>query len=386
MFANLLQVSYQFIDSLWVGNLIGENALGSVSVASTVIFVALSFIIGFNNATLTILSQQKGKEDRLGLAKYLNAFVFLLIGLSLIIGLVGYIFAEKVLQLLNTPLDMIYEAKTYLQINTLGIAFLVGYNFIGTVMRAVGDSITPLKIVLGAVILNTVLDPILIYNANLGVNGAALATVIAQGTAFLVGLAYVLKNKLVPFSKPSIPAKEEVLTILKLGIPSGLQMSVISTGVAAITSVVNSFGPAVVSGFSAAQRLDSIIMLPAQALGTAVTSIAGQNIGMNKWDRVFKTSRFGMIYNFSTMIPIAAVIYIFAEPAIKLFIQEPQSVAFGKQYLQTIALFYPFLGINFVLNGVVSAAGAMYQVLILNSISYWVFRYPITLILSSYLR
>ena len=342
MFANLLQVSYQFIDSLWVGNLIGENALGSVSVASTVIFVALSFIIGFNNATLTILSQQKGKEDRLGLAKYLNAFVFLLIGLSLIIGLVGYIFAEKVLQLLNTPLDMIYEAKTYLQINTLGIAFLVGYNFIGTVMRAVGDSITPLKIVLGAVILNTVLDPILIYNANLGVNGAALATVIAQGTAFLVGLAYVLKNKLVPFSKPSIPAKEEVLTILKLGIPSGLQMSVISTGVAAITSVVNSFGPAVVSGFSAAQRLDSIIMLPAQALGTAVTSIAGQNIGMNKWDRVFKTSRFGMIYNFSTMIPIAAVIYIFAEPAIKLFIQEPQSVAFGKQYLQTIALFYPF--------------------------------------------
>ena len=155
-------------------------------------------------------------------------------------------------------------------------------------------------------------------------------------------------------------------------------MSVISAGVAAIMSVVNSFGGAAVSGFSAAKRLDSIIMLPAQALGTAVTSMSGQNIGVNRWDRVYKVAKQGVIFNFLTMLPIALIIYILAEPAIRLFIKDADSVAFGKQYLQTIAFFYPFLGINFVLNGAVRASGAMYQVLLLNIISFWVLRYPLT--------
>lgn len=382
---NLLQVSYQFIDSLWVGNLIDDNALGSVAVAGTVISVALSFIIGINNATLTILSQQRGKEDESGMVRYLNAFVVLLIALSLIVGVVGFAFAEPILRLLNTPSDMLYEAKGYLQINTLGIGFLVGYNFIGTVMRAMGDSKTPLKIVFGAVVLNSILDPIFISIFGLGVNGAAIATIISQGLSFLAGLYYVLDNKLAPFTKPKIPARGEIFTILKLGIPSGLQMSVISAGVAAITGVVNSFGPIVVSGFSAAKRLDSVIMIPAQALGTAVTSMAGQNIGVGKWDRVYKITRYGLLYNTLTMLFIAIMIYVFAEPAIGLFINEAESIAFGKQYLETIAFFYPFLGINFVLNGAVRASGAMYQILILNIISFWVLRFPLTKTFSSFL-
>lgn len=383
MLTNLLQVSYQFIDSLWVGNLIGANALGAVAVASTVIFVALSFIIGINNATLTILSQQKGKQDEVGLTRYLNAFVVLLVLLACIATLLGFFFAETILKLLNTPSTMFYQSKSYLQINSLGMVFLIGYNFIGTVLRALGDSKTPLIIVFIAVILNTVLDPIFIAYFKLGVNGAALATIIAQGLAFFVGLHFVLKRKLAPFSIPSIPAKEEVLLIMKLGIPSGLQMSVISAGIAAIMSVVNSFGPAVVSGFSAAQRLDSVIMLPAQALGTAVNSMAGQNIGVNKWERVFKTAKYALIYNLLIMFFIALLIFIFAEHSLGLFIQEADSLRFGKKYLQTIAMFYPFLGINFILNGTVRASGAMYQVLILNIISFWALRYPLTLAFSS---
>ncbi|NMA68447.1 MAG: MATE family efflux transporter, partial [Desulfitobacterium sp.] len=337
MLTNLLQVSYQFIDSLWVGNLIGANALGSVAVASTVIFVALSFIIGINNATLTILSQQKGKKDDVGLSRYLNAFVVLLVCLSLIVGLLGFFCAEMILKLLNTPSSMLYEAKTYLQINSLGIVFLIGYNFIGTVLRALGDSKTPLKIVLAAVILNTFLDPLFIAGFNLGVNGAAIATIISQGLAFVAGLYIVLKGKLAPFSVPFIPANEEVFLILKLGVPAGLQMSVISAGIAAIMSVVNSFGPHVVSGFSAAQRLDSLIMLPAQALGTAVNSMAGQNIGVKRWERVFKIAKYGLIYNLLIMFSIATLIFFLAEPALRLFIQEPDSLRFGKKYLQTIA-------------------------------------------------
>ncbi|NLM52961.1 MAG: MATE family efflux transporter [Firmicutes bacterium] len=385
MLANLLQVSYQIVDSLWVGNLIGANALGAVSVAGTVIFVAFSFILGINNATLTILSQQKGKGDERALARYLNAFVVLLAALSLLASFVGYAFAEIILKLLNTPPAMLGQAKAYLQINSMGMIFVIGYNFIGTVLRALGDSKTPLKIVLAAVILNTVLDPIFIATFNLGVNGAALATILAQGLAFLAGLYIILKGKLAPFSVPYLPEKKEVLLILKLGIPAGLQMSVISAGAAAVMSVVNAFGPFVVSGYSAAHRLDHVIMLPAQALGTAVNSMAGQNIGANKWERVFKIARYGLFTNFCIMFFLALLVYFLAEPAIKLFIQEPAAVGFGKTFLQTIAFFYPFLGINFILNGTVRASGAMYQVLILNIISFWVLRYPLTLTFSSLL-
>lgn len=382
MITNLLQASYQFIDSLWVGNLIGADALGAVAISGTVVFTVLSFVIGLNNAALTILSQQKGRGSESGLRRYLNAFVVLLSGMSVVLGVAGFIFAEPLLLLLGTPEEMLAMGVSYLRINFIGILFLFGYNFIGTVFRSVGDSKTPLYFVLAAVILNTVLDPLFIYVFGWGVQGAAYATILSQGIAFAAGAIYSVRKSLVPFSKPHIPARREVLDILKLGIPAGLQMSVISAGVMAIMSVVASFGPAVVAGYGAAQRLDSLIMLPAQALGTAVNSMAGQNIGAGRWDRVHKITLYGFIYNLIVMFAIAILIILFAGYGIKLFITEPEATDFGINYLKAIALFYPFLGINFVLNGAVRAAGAMFQVLVLNIISFWILRFPITYILS----
>ncbi|GIQ68784.1 hypothetical protein XYCOK13_16080 [Xylanibacillus composti] len=309
MATNLLQVSYQFVDSLWVGNLIGASALGAVAVSSVVIFTILSFIIGLNNAALTILSQQKGKKDESGLARYLNAFVVLMTLLSAALGLLGYVSADSLLRLLGTPADMLHDARVYLQINCLGILFLFGYNFIGTVMRSLGDSRTPLHFVMAAVVLNAMLDPLFIAGFGWGVQGAAAATIVSQGLAFLYGLFVVLSKRLAPFTWPRLPAREEIALILRLGIPAGLQMAVISAGAAAIMSVVTSFGEQVVAGFSAAQRLDSVIMLPAQALGTAVNSMAGQNIGIRRWERVSRIARYGVLYNLFLMLAIAVVIF-----------------------------------------------------------------------------
>lgn len=161
--ANMLQVSYQFIDSLWVGNLIGASALGSVGIASTVINVGLAFILGINNATLTVLSQQRTKGDREGLSRYLNAFVVLLSTLGTVASVIGFILAENILSLLNTPETMMADATTYLQINSIGILFIIGYNFMGTILQALGDSVTPLKIVFVATLLNKILDPLFDY-------------------------------------------------------------------------------------------------------------------------------------------------------------------------------------------------------------------------------
>src|SRR5699024_7444389 len=212
-------------------------------------------------------------------------------------------------------------------------------------------------------LLNIILNPLFIAGLDFGINGAAFATIFAQGSAFLYGIIHVLSKKLAPFSLPTVPSKQEVGLILNLGIPSGLQMAVISAGSAAIMSVVTIFGSGVVAGFGAAQRLDRILMLPAHALGTAVNSMAGQNIGVRNWSRVKKIAKYGVLYNFSIMMLVGLIVVIFAEYGIRLFIDETEAVAFGTKYLQIVALCYPFLGINFILNGIVRASGAMYQVL-----------------------
>ncbi|UJL46119.1 MATE family efflux transporter [Virgibacillus sp. NKC19-16] len=382
MLTNLLQTSYQFADSLWVGNLLGADALGAVSISGVIIFTVLSFVIGLNNAALAILSQQKGQDNEAGLKRYLNAFVVILTIMAVTLGTAGFVFAEGLLGLMGTPEDMMAEAAAYLQINFLGILFLFGYNFISTVLRALGDSKTPLRFVTIAVVMNIVINPLFIAGFNLGVEGAAYATIVSQGAAFIYGIVYVLYRKLAPFSFPTLPSRQEVGLILNLGIPSGLQMAVISAGSAAIMSVVTTFGGPVVAGFSASQRLDSLVMLPAQALGVAVSSMAGQNIGVRNWSRVRSIAKYGVLYNFSVMLVIGIIVVLFAEYGVRLFIQEEDAVQFGTRYLQIIALCYPFLGINFILNGIVRAAGAMYQVLALNIISFWVLRYPLTALFS----
>lgn len=378
MLANLLQNSFQLVDSLWIGNLLGAQMLGAVAVSSVIMFTVLSFVIGLNNAALTILSQQRGRGDDDGLRRYLNAFIVILFALSLGLGAAGFFLSGTLLGLLGTPAEILDAATQYLQITFLGMLFLFGYNFISTVLRALGDSRTPMRFVALAVALNVVLDPLLIHTVGLGVRGVALATVISQGAAFVYGASHVLRRRLAPLNGLRLPSGTEVRTILHLGIPAGLQMAVISAGSAAIMSVVTHFGADVVGGFGAAQRLDQLIMLPAQALGIAVASMAGQNIGSRNWERVDQIARVAVVYNLAIMFSIALVVVLVAEPGIKLFIRDPEAVAFGTSYLRIIALCYPFLGINFVLNGVVRASGAMYQVLVLNVISFWVLRYPLT--------
>lgn len=375
---NLLQTSYQIVDSLWVGNLLGAKSLGSVAISSSIILTVLSFVIGLNNAALAILSQQKGRGDEDGLKRYLNAFVVILAVMVLFLSVGGVVFSESLLSLLGTPADMMSSAKAYLQINFFGMLFLFGYNFISTVLRSLGDSKTPLRFVSIAVGLNIVIDPLFIAGFNWGIEGAAYATIFSQGFAFTYGLFHVLRNKLAPFAIPSMPKWSEVKLILNLGIPSGLQMSVITAGSAAILSVVTMFGGEIVGGYSAAQRLDNIISLPAKSLGTAVSSMAGQNIGIGSWRRVSSITKHGLLYNFTVMISIGILVFLFGEYGVKLFVQEAAAVEFATKYLKIMAFCFPFIGVNFILNGVVRASGAMYQILVLNIISFWVLRYPLT--------
>jgi putative MATE family efflux protein len=381
---NVLQTSYQFIDSLWVGNLLGSDALASVSVSASVVFTMLSFIIGMNGATLTILAQRKGAGDEEGLKESLNAFVVVFAILSAGIGVLGYIFSPHILNLIGTPKAIHSLATQYLQVNFIGIVFLFGYNFIGTVLRALGDSRTPIRFVFMAVLLNTVLAPLFISYFGWGIVGAAIATIISQGFSFVYALIYTRRTGAIPFVRPHIPSRQYALAIFRLGIPAGLQMMVISGGMIAIMSVVNAFGADVVAGFGASQRMDSLIMLPIVTLGSAVNSMAGQNIGAGKWERVGEITRSGIILIISVSLVIALAVYFTAPMLLNLFVDNPKSISFGTLYLSTVCFFYPFLGINFILNGIIRGAGGMMQILLLNFISFWVLRYPLTAFFSKF--
>ena len=378
LLANLLQASMLLINGLWVGNLLGSAAFGAVAIGTTVIMVVLAFAIGVNNATLTIFAQLRGEGSREAIHAYLSAFVIILTLLSALIGVTGFVFTDALLSLLDTPAAVHDAAKVYLRINFVGAFFLVGYNFIGTALRAFGDSKTPLYFVLLATVLTTLLSPLFIAVMGLGVAGAAYAIVLAQAGAFFVSLVYLERKFAGHRFRLQVPKRKEIYTITRLGIPSGVQMVVIYAGMTAILSLVNSLGAHAVAGFGAAQRLDSIVLLPTVALGIAVNAMAAQNIGAQKWQRVAQISRVGVIYAISVMLMMACILFIWAEPLVRLFLQDEGSVTFGKTYLRTLAFFYPFIGLNFIFNGVVRGAGAMFQVLMLNIISLWLLRVPLT--------
>lgn len=379
---NVLQTSYQFVDSLWVGNLLGADALAALSLSNPITFAVLSFMIGINGTTLTILSQHRGQNDHEGIRKSLNAFVVILGSLALVLGVAGFFATDALLGLIGAPAELLPMARTYLQINFLGIVFLLGYNFISTVLRALGDSRTPLRIVLVAVILNIVLDPLFIAGFGWGMAGAAYATVTAQGVAFLFGLFICIRSGRVPFTRPRLPERKYAQAVLRLGLPGGLQMVAISSGQVVIMSIVASFGATVVAGFGAAQRIESIIMIPAQTLGTAVNSMAGQNIGAGRWQRVTAIARTGLLLIVLCSLLLSALVVLNAEALIRMFVSDAETVSFGAAYLSTTAFFFLFLGVNFVLNGIVRSSGAMLSVLILNIISFWVLRFPLVYLFS----
>ncbi len=378
LLTNLLQASMQVINSLWVGNLLGSEGFAAVTIGTTIMSLVLAFVFGINNATLTIFAQLKASGDRRQINDYLSAFTLILIALSLLISMTGFLFTERLLLVMNAPASVMEEASAYLKINFAGTILLVGYNFIGTALRAFGDSKTPLYFVLLATVLVAALNPFLISGMGLGIAGSAWAIVLAQSIAFLSSLVYLSRRFKGHSFTLRVPTTGQIKTILELGIPSGLQLIVIYAGMTVILALVNSLGGSAVAGFGAAQRLDNIIILPAIALSTAVNTMAAQNIGQQKWDRVSLIARVGLVYNVGIMLAIATVLFLWAEPLIRLFVQEPESVAFGTTYLRTIAFFYPFLGLNFILNGVVRGSGAMFRVLVLNIISLWVLRVPLT--------
>ncbi len=391
LIGNVLQSLNQIIDAFWVGRFVGPNALASVAVSGSVVFALLAFVFGFVIATSTMVAQYKGAKDQESLQKTVDSSVKALTLAAIVLTVIAIILTPYILRILQTPAEIFDLAQTYLMIFFSGLVFIGGYNYLSAILRGLGNSKTPLYFLIIATVTNIILDPILIIGIGpvpeLGVAGAALATVFSQALAFGLGLMYIKKHDL-GFKMRLFKGKVEsfyLTKMIKMGIPAGLQQVVVSLAVVAVMGAVNVQGAATVAGFGTATRLDGFILLPAMSLGLAISAMVGQNIGAGKWERIPSIVRSGMLMTFVITGSLTLVLFFLREQALGLFTDDPQVIEAGASYLKIVAFaFIPF-SFMFIITGVLRGAGDMIWGLVLTAASLWVIRVPAVYILAHYL-
>ena len=339
---NLFQQAYTIVDSAIVGRYVGETALAAVgaSYALTSIFICIA--IGGGIGASVIISHHFGGHNygrmKTGIRTALLSFLFI----SLILGGIGLIFSQQIMEVLNTPADAIDIAVTYLNIYFLGLPFLFMYNILSSMFNALGESRIPLYLLIFSSVLNIFLDLYMVAVLNLGVAGAAYATFIAQGISAVLSLIiFIVTLQKLPGKAEGWLSKTEFSDMSRIALPSILQQSTVSIGMMLVQSVVNSFGTQILAGFSAAMRIESLCVVPMSAIGNAMSSYTAQNIGAEKEERISQGYRMG---NFMIIV-IAVILCLFLEIAHKP--------------LEFIGFFFCMIGFKMAVDGILRGAGAV---------------------------
>ena len=360
---NLFQQAYTIVDSAIVGRYVGETALAAVgaSYALTSIFICIA--IGGGIGASVIISHHFGAHNYGRMKTCIRTALLSFLFISLILGGIGFIFSQQIMEVLNTPADTIDIAVTYLNIYFLGLPFLFMYNILSSMFNALGESRIPLYLLIFSSVLNIFLDLYMVAVLNLGVAGAAYATFIAQGISAVLSLIiFVATLHQLEGKAEGWFSKTEFSDMSRIALPSILQQSTVSIGMMLVQSVVNSFGTQILAGFSAAMRIESLCVVPMSAIGNAMSSYTAQNIGAEKEERISQGYRAG---NFMIIV-IAVILCFFLEiahkPLIALFLDnEPsaQTIVTGEGYLKFIGFFFCMIGFKMAVDGILRGAGAV---------------------------
>ncbi len=381
---NLFQQAYNFVDSIIVGQLIGKEALAAVGASFPIIFALISFVIGIATGGTIIISQFFGAKDYEKVRRSIDTLYIFIFFASIVITTLGITLSRHIFELINLPAEIIPDAKVYLNTFLLGTVFLFGYNGTASILRGLGDSMTPLVFLIISSIANIGLDILFIKYLGMGVQGAALATVVAHGGAFISAILYLNRtHKLVQLRLKELVFDWEIFwKSVKIGIPSGLQQTFVSFGMVALFRIVNSFGTNVIAAYSVAGRIDSLAMLPAMNFGQALSTFVGQNIGANKIHRI----RSGLIatLGMSSLVSIAitCIIILFRQQLVGLFTPDPDVIAVGSSYLIIVSSCYIVFSIMFSLTGVLRGAGDTIVPMFITLLSLWIIRIPLASLLS----
>lgn len=388
-FTSMLQQLYNVADTVIAGKFIGKHALASVSGCGAVMFLLASLFMGIGIGATSIISQYYGSKDTDNLRKSVDTFMLFIYVGSILFLIVGLVFAEPLLRLLNTPEDIFEHSLSYLRIIFLGGPALFGYSATSSILYGIGNSKTPLKILGFSGLLNILLNILFVTTTKLGVSGLALSTSISQFVSFILCVIYINRNQ----ADISLHLRSAKLSlthlkrIIKIGLPSGVQQIGVSLSFLAVQSLVNSFGSLVIAGVGSAEKVEQIAFLPIVSLGSALSTFTGQNIGASKIERVHT----GLVSTVIMSTILSAIIYIFviiflSESILLIFTNDENVISYGLKYLRVIGPFYFVLGFSFVLLGVMRGSGATFVPMIIGLVGQVGLRVPLAYFLVSIIK
>lgn len=315
--------------------------------------------MGISTGAGVVIAQFFGAGDLSKMKKAIHNSIALTLVIGVVLTVIGLVFNDPILKAIGVPSDVFSEASTYLSIYFWSLIFVMIYNMGSGILRSVGDSKRPLYFLIFSSIINIVLDFLFVKNFGFGVAGAGYATLIAQAISAIMVMYVLMKTedsykvvlKDIKFDK------EILLKIIKIGLPTGLQQSIVSLSNVIVQSYINVYGASVIAGYSVTIKIDGFVNLPLQAFNMAITTFVGQNIGAKQYNRVKKGA---YITTFLAMVTIGffvVIMYFFGRDFIALFNQEKDVIDAGRLMQLTFLPFYIFLPINQVINGVLRGAG-----------------------------
>ena len=356
---NLFQQLYNTVDSIIVGNYIGKDALAAVGSTGSVINLLLAFCVGASAGAGVVIAQFYGAKDEKNMKNAVHTTIAISIVSGVIMTVLGIVATPVLLRWMGTPEEVFTQAVVYLRIYFGGILFSVIYNFAAGVLNAVGNSKKALQYLMIAAVTNAVLDWVFIVVFHMGVEGVALATDIGQFVSFIYIIRYMIKSDdLYHLDLKEIRLdKSMVKKIIMMGLPTGIQNTVISISNVIIQSSVNAFGATLMAAFAAYIKIDGFNILPVMSFSMAATTFTGQNVGAAKYKRVKKGMWVTLAMGVSYCLCTSTMLLLFGAEIVGIFVSDPQVIELGAYIIKFFCPFYFMLAIMHVLAGTVRGAG-----------------------------
>ncbi len=360
MLGNILQQLYNIVDAVIVGQYLGKEALGAVGSTGSICFLIIGFATGICSGFSILVAQAYGAGDYTKMRKYTINALYLCGGVSVVLTTLTLIFTRPILELINTPADIIDQAYEFLFISFAGLTVTILYNILSCVMRALGDSRSPLLFLAISAFLNIFLD-ILFIKISGSVGGAALATVLSQLIASILCLMYIRRK-----FEILIPDKEELKfepemasELLSIGLPMALQFSITAIGTIIIQNEINKLGTNYVVAVTAASKIQNIVIGPMESLGVTLATYCGQNKGARNYPRIAEGLKMGSVVTLAYSVVAFAFVNLFGRYISMLFIDKADTVVLdlAAYYLRVAAFFYPVLAILFLFRNSLQGLG-----------------------------
>lgn len=390
LIGNLIQIGYSIVNRIWVGNLIGENAVGAIGVSFPIFFTLLGLSMGISMASTILIAQYYGAKKHAMVERVVgNSFSLALI-VGTILTIAAILSSDFLLRLMDTPLENFAMASSYLKITLAGfILFYLGF-LINSILRGIGDAVTPLVFMSIGIGINAVLDPFFIGGwgpfASHGLNGAAYATLISQVIAVGISIVYLnRKGHFVAFNPRRLILDKHITFLLfKIGFPSIIQQSLISISGMFVQTFVNSFGASAANAFGAVLTIDMFAFMPAMSMSMAVATLTGQNLGAGRPERVKRVFKSGVMMTSSITILISFIVVVFSKFILIMFGLgvDAKVMEIGISYLRIAGSCYIFFAIMFISNGVINGAGHTIITMVFTLLSLWLIRVPLAWFLS----